>query len=210
MLTKYYYHTKGNYSLVMSNIFSLLLVLGLFFGVLACSEKQGEETTTAIDLYEFEGFNMSSYDIPMLIMLPDETANIGASTTPNVIHIDGDFKWEINVGPNFTLVINDWGNRLTKVADEKKRLKDLKFFTIDYIKDEPNFIFYKKTLNAKAEKNKGVSVGTKHVSYHVYAQKQIEGINYVFESRADGYDKQISDLMVKSIQSITEITKQPS
>ena len=80
----------------------------------------------------------------------------------------------------------------------------MKFFQIDYIKDEPDFILYKKTLLAKSEKNKGVKVGSKHESYHVFAQKQLAGINYVFESREEGYDKRIIDLMAKSILSISE------
>jgi hypothetical protein len=190
----------------MSNKITTLLYLTLFLYFASCSESVTNQGVTEVDLYEFQGFNMTSYDIPMLIMLPDETANIGAATSPDIAHIEGDFKWEINVGPNFKMIINDWGERLTKVTDEKNRLKGLKFFKIDYIKDEPNFILYKKTLFAKSEKNKGTKVGTKHESYHVFAQKQLAGINYVFESREEGYDKRIIDLMAKSILSISETT----
>jgi hypothetical protein len=188
----------------MSNKITALLYFILFFCFESCSDAIPNQQVTDVDLYEFQGFNMSPYDIPMMIMLPDETANIGASTTPEVLHVEGDFKWEINVGPNFTLIINDWGERLTKVSDEKNRLKSLKFFAIDFITEEPNFILYKKTLVAKSEKVKGVKVGKKHESYHVYAQKQIDGINYVFESRVEGCNKQIIDLMAKSILSISE------
>lgn len=188
----------------MSNKITALFYFTLFLCITSCSENMPDQVVTDNDLYEFQGFNMASYDIPMLIMLPDETANIGASTNPDVAHVEGDFKWEINVGPNFKMIINDWGSRLTKVTDEKNRLKGLKFFQIDYIKDEPDFILYKKTLLAKSEKNKGSKVGTKHESYHVFAQKQLAGINYVFESREEGYDKRIIDLMAKSILSISE------
>lgn len=190
----------------MSNKITALLNLTLFFFITSCSEKLPDQSEADADLYEFQGFNMVPYDIPMMIMLPDETATIGAATKPDVTHVDGDFKWEVNVGPNFKMIINDWGTRLTKVNDEKNRLKGLKFFQIDYIKDEPNFILYKKTLLAKSEKNNGARVGTKHESYHVYAQKQLAGINYVFESREEGYDKRIIDLMAKSILSISETT----
>lgn len=190
-------------------IFALLSLVFINL-VSSCTEAESTKNTSSVDLYEFQGFNMASYDIPIMIMLPDETASIGAATDPEVIHTEGDFKWEIMVGPNFTLVINDWGNRLTKVNDEKERLKSLSFYQIDYIKDEPTMIVYKKTLQAKTEKGKGSKVGTQHVSYHVYAQKQIAGINYVFESRAEGHDKQIIDLMTKAIASITDTSNKES
>ena len=91
----------------MSIKFTAFLSLILFLFVTSCSENIPDQAVTDDDLYEFQGFNMASYDIPMLIMLPDETANIGASTKPDVAHVEGDFKWEINVRRNFKRTIND-------------------------------------------------------------------------------------------------------
>jgi hypothetical protein len=51
---------------------------------------------------------------------------------------------------------------------------------------------------------KGVSnsVGVPHKTYHVYGQKVINDITYVFRSRDEGYEKVIIDLMAKSIKSV--------
>jgi hypothetical protein len=51
---------------------------------------------------------------------------------------------------------------------------------------------------------KGVSknVGFEHKTYHVIGQVVVDDITYLFQSREDGYEKVIIDLMVKSIKSI--------
>ena len=72
------------------------------------------------DYYEFQGFSLKKYDIPAMIMLPDETANIGASTKPEITHAEDDFKWELKVGQNFHLLIDDWGDYTDMVKSRKK------------------------------------------------------------------------------------------
>ena len=52
------------------------------------------------EYYEFQGFDLSAYDIPAVIMLPDETANIGASTKPEVIHTEDNFYWDTKININ--------------------------------------------------------------------------------------------------------------
>ena len=86
------------------------------------------------DYYDFQGFNMLPYDIPVMIMLPDETANIGASTKPEVIHEDDDFKWELLVGSNFEMLIDDWGDYMDMVVTRKKELESLDFYKINYLR----------------------------------------------------------------------------
>ena len=62
------------------------------------------------ELYHFEIFKLSPFGIPATIYLPDETANIGVMSTPEVRHeIDG-FEWEIECSKNFKVKIEDWGD----------------------------------------------------------------------------------------------------
>lgn len=178
----------------------MLLALPLAIG--ACGSDADDSELTDEDLYEFQGFSLKPYEIPVMIMLPDETANIGASTKPEVLHVEGDFKWQIHVGPNFHMVIDDWGSDRKMVADEKKRLKDLDFYSVKYIVDEPDFILYERTLKVDGKKGVSKSVGVEHKTYHVYGQKVINDITYVFQSRPEGYEKVIIDLMAKSIKSV--------
>ena len=181
-------------------VFSLTLV--------SCSENEKiveepkeAETVLDDDYYDFQGFNMSPYDIPVMIMLPDETANIGASTKPEVVHTVDDFKWELLVGSNFEMLIDDWGDYTDMVVTRKKELASLDFYKINYLIDQKNFIMYEQELIPKGVKASN-SVGVPHKSYHVYAEKVIDGVTYVFRSQDEGAEKLIIELMAKSIKSV--------
>jgi hypothetical protein len=184
---------------------SLFILSGIMIS--SCSGSGEEKGTTAEevnlddDYYEFKGLSLKEYDIPAMIMLPDETANIGASTKPEVIHNDGDFIWDINVGPNFELHIEDYGDYTDMVEYKKKELKEQEIFKINYLVDEKDLIVYERTLIVKGSKKASPTVGVKHKSYHVYGQKIINGITYELRSRDEGYEKMIVELMAKSIKS---------
>lgn len=182
------------------SLFILLLFTGLF-SLNSCSESSKEDKQSDEELFEFQGFSMKPFDIPIMIMLPDETANIGASTQPEVLHEEGGFRWEINVGPNFNMVIDDWGSDREMIKSEKKRLEGLDFYKINYLVDEPEIIVYERELKVSGDKKASKSVGVQHKTYHVYGQKVINDITYVFRSRDEGYEKVIIDLMTKSIKS---------
>ncbi|MEJ6582579.1 MAG: hypothetical protein QNL61_11685 [Crocinitomicaceae bacterium] len=154
------------------------------------------------DYYEFQDFNLANHDIPAFISLPDETANIGASTKPEIIHIEDDIKWEVNVGQNFQLMIEDYGDLTDLIEVEKKELAEQTFFKVNYIIDEPDMILYERTLIVKGAKKVSSKVGVEHRSYHVYGQKVINGITYELQSREYGYEKVIIELMAKSIKSM--------
>jgi hypothetical protein len=188
-------------------LLSTLLVI-LFFSFSSCGDSKKEESTTGSglniddDYYEFQGFNLKDFDIPAIIMLPDETANIGASTKPEVIHAEDDFKWEIIVGQNYHLLIDDWGDYTDMVVSRKKELKELEFYKINYLIDDKDFILYEQELKVDGSSKASSTVGIPHKSYHVYAQKVIDGVTYVFRSRDEGYEKLIIELIAKSIKSV--------
>lgn len=153
------------------------------------------------DYYEFQDFNLKQYEIPAMISLPDETANIGASTKPEVKHIESDILWEINVGPNFQLMIEDYADFTDLIEVKKKELAEQSFFKIKYLIDEDDMILYERTLLVKGTDKASPTVGIEHRSYHVYAQKIIGDITYELQSRPDGYEQMIIELMAKSIKS---------
>lgn len=189
----------------MKKCFWLLLFFPLSLGLNSCGGDTPNEDEDVVieDSYEsFQQFDLSPFDIPATIMLPDETANIGASTRPEVLHKDGGFKWDIVVGPNFKVHIEDWGANKNLVADKKKQLKELEIFDINYIVDEPDFLIYQLKLRVDGVQEAPKSVGVPHQAYHVFAEKVIDGITYEFRSPDDGYEKVIIELMAKSIRSV--------
>jgi len=191
----------------MKKISLYFLLALLVFPLVQCGDKKEEGELTDEELYEFQGFSMKPYDMPVMIMLPDETANIGASTRPEVVHEEDDFQWLLSVGPNFQMVIDDWGADREMVSSKKKELAGHSFYKIKYIEDTPEFILYEQELKVDGKKGVSNKVGIQHKTYHVYGQKVINGITYVFRSRDEGYEKVIIDLMAKSIKSVKPLTK---
>jgi hypothetical protein len=191
-------------------VLGLFVIASIFFYNCKGSENSESLELEDEELYEFKGFSLKDYDIPATLMLPDETANIGASTRPEIIHAEDDFKWELIVGPNFHMIIDDWGDDREMVSSEKKRLSGLSFYQIKYLVNEPDFIMYERILKVDGEKSAPKTVGLEHKSFHVYGQKVIDGITYVFRSRDEGFEKVIIDLMAKSIKSVKGTKKENS
>jgi hypothetical protein len=202
------FHTKATVKTCLTNG---VLAVFLFFLMFSCSQLSDSNKIKVPDeledYYEFQGFDLSHYGIPATIMLPDETANIGASTTPEVLHLESDFYWNIHVGQNFHLYIEDYGDNTNLVKDQKEKLANTQFYDVEYLVNEKDIIVYKVTLKVRGHANASKSVGVKHESYHVYSEKVINGIHYELRSRDEGFDKDIIDLMAKSIQSFKEKKK---
>lgn len=179
----------------------LLSLFSIFLILQACTDGQNQDSLDE-SLYDFKPLNLSSYDIPATILLPDETSNIGASTQVEVDHVEGDFKWEITIGPNFHFRIDDWGDDKQILQAEKDKLKDLEFYNVKYLTNTDNKIIYKRELKVSGSKKASSKVGTEHITYHICIMKEINGIIYVFKNSDEGSPKKIVDLLEKSIESI--------
>ncbi|MCO5260074.1 MAG: hypothetical protein M9916_08020 [Crocinitomicaceae bacterium] len=178
--------------------------LALLFIYPSCnnnSKKEVVATDNMEDYYEFQGFDLTPYDLNASIMLPDETANIGASTQPEVDHIESDFYWVINIGQNFHLYIEDYGDNSNLVKTQKQKLSNTQFYDVEYIVDEENLIIYKVKLKVRGNQKASAKVGVNHESFHVYAEQVVNGIHYELRSSDEGADEPIIKLMAKSIKS---------
>lgn len=186
-------------------VFTLALSSFWFSGCQDTPEVNPDDVVVDDDYYEFQDFILSDYEIPALISLPDETANIGASTKPQVKHDESDIKWDINVGQNFQLLIEDYGDITDLIEVEKKELEEQKFFKVKYLIDEDDMILYERVLLPAGSDKASPTVGIEHKTYHVYAKKVVDDITYELQSREDGYEKVIVELMAKSIKSFRSI-----
>ncbi|MCH2224616.1 MAG: hypothetical protein MK066_07585 [Crocinitomicaceae bacterium] len=188
----------------------ILTLAATSFWFLSCEdtpEINTEDIVVDDDYYEFQDFILTDYEIPALISLPDETANIGASTKPEVKHDESDIKWDINVGRNFQLLIEDYGDITDLIEVEKKELAEQKFFKVKYLIDEEDMILYERVLLPKGSNKASPTVGIEHKTYHVYAKKVVNNITYELQSGEDGYEKVIVELMAKSIKSFRPNTE---
>jgi len=195
-----------NLFLLCQKCFSTHLLMSLLLLASSCGDSvPSEKMTIETEEYlEFRSLYLGKFGLPALLMIPDETANIGATTEPEILHEEGDFLWTIKAGPNFTLRIEDFGDYSKRLEDKKKELAEQNKFTIRYLTNEPGLIVYEQTLIVKGMKNAPPKVGVEHSSLHVYGQSKIDGIYYELRSPDQGYSKykrHVVNLMAKSIRS---------
>ena len=195
----------------MKTVFRFLSVLA--FGVVLTHCAGDNDTGSRDVVYEdalaglddFEAFSLSPFGIKALLYLPDETAGIGTAAAPRVEHEPDGFKWDLFVGNNFHMRIDDWGDD-EMIAFHKEELLDFSnLYEIEFLEESDNFLYYKRTLKVNGQEGVGANVGVKHVSYHCYGQHTIDGINYVFRTNDSGHQKPVTEYMAESIKSVKEI-----
>lgn len=166
----------------------LFFLSSLIILLLACSPKNGDniEKTDEQDYYQFQRIDLSSKDLNASIMIPDATAGIGASFKPQINHVPADYKWEILIGRNFNLLIEDFGDNAYRYPEVRKKILENKAFKVSIIYEENDQLLYKRILDN---------------SYHVYAVKKVDGIYYELKSREEGDSKKIAEFIYRSVKS---------
>ena len=173
----------------------------LLLGIVGCKDNSVVDTnSTNIDYYQYFKFNLSPFDIPATIMLPDETLGIGTSFLPEVKHKEADFLWELSIGPNFSILIEDYGDVKELVKTHKAKIldKNQTIYSVKLLVDEPELLIYERKLKTAGKQTSGVT-------YHAYAQKNIQGVYYEFKSPEGGHSKKVIDIVEKSLRSIKAI-----
>jgi hypothetical protein len=187
---------------VKALIYIPLLVLYLIIN--ACSS---ENTTTIKErkinqesdkYYQFAKLTLSDFDFNASIFIPDETAGIGASFKPIISH-EEDFKWTISAGPNFTLFIEDYGDYSSLMDEFEAKISQNDFFDISIISKKNGIILYQRSI--KKNTLSDASSKENHVSFHLYAIKNINGIYYELKNKEEGNTKKVIELMEKSVES---------
>lgn len=191
---------------------SLIVLGGLFFACGGDDSKKDQDNDSpkveyseeSEELYHFEAFSLKPYEINALIYLPDATANIGAATDPRMVHEMDDYQWDLYVGQNFHMHIEDWGEEDALKAHLEELKDHSEIYEIEFLEQEDDFVYYKSTLKVDGASAKK-EVGVDHVTFHVVAQHKIDGINYLFRTNKEGHPKPITDYMATSVKNVKEI-----
>ena len=149
--------------------------------------------------YQFSKLTLSDFDFNASIFIPDETAGIGASFKPIISH-DEDFKWTISAGPNFKLFIEDYGENSSLIDEFEAKITKSDFFDISIISKKNGIILYQRSI--KKNTLSDVSSKENHISFHLYAIKNINGIYYELKNKEEGNTKKVIELMEKSVESL--------
>ena len=170
---------------------SLFLVLLFIFSCIERSDEVNEDKTQ-IDYYQFREMNLDSVGIPASIMIPNETAGIGASFAPKILHDEGGFKWHINVGRHFNVLIEDYGDYQYLMPEFLRRINTKDIFNIEIIEETSDYILYKRELK---------SAPNQQATYHIYGVKYLNGVYYEFTNQEEGDSKKVIDFILKSFLS---------
>lgn len=94
-------------------IYSLLLA-GL---VWSCGNESSQktvnqqETVKTLDLSLYAPLDLTAYQIPTSLYLPNDEQLVGGAVEPQVIHQEDDFSWTIKASRAFELYIEDFGEK---------------------------------------------------------------------------------------------------
>lgn len=188
----------------MKLIFNIKLFLLFSLILSSCTSEKNESTEGKNikynyeneELYHFEIFKLSPFGIPATIYLPDETANIGVMSTPEVRHeIDG-FEWEIECSKNFIMKIEDWGdmdgmNVTLRKLEEKKKIYDIKI-----ISQASDFLHYSAVLKGQ--------LSNENEMHHLFSTIIIDDIHYLFGTTSEGISEKHVEFFKTSLNSIKE------
>jgi len=191
---------EKRYKLKILSLFFMmrfLAVLVLVF-LFSCKGEEQDSAQQNIDYYQFQKINLTKYDIPASIYLPDASAGIGTSFKPLIEHEIGDYKWRIQVGRYFVLNIEDFGDFKYLFEEKKKEILTNKVYKTTILKQERAILIYQQTLKE--------DLGLKrNNSFHIYAVVKLDDVFYQITNPEKGNNKKEIDFMFKSIKSIKKI-----
>jgi len=154
------------------------------------------ENLGALDMNEF---SFVPFGLNLTVLLPEVQSSTGASIKPEVTHEDGNYLWNLNIGKNFNLVIEDFGKEKNKVLEEKEYLTgQANIFQFEYLVDEPTIIMYKRELHEDQGGKK---------SYHCYGEMEVDGYTIVLRTVENGGFKPVVSDMVATIKSAKAVVK---
>ncbi|MEY3100587.1 MAG: hypothetical protein RIS63_1489, partial [Bacteroidota bacterium] len=148
------------------------------------------------DYVQYKPFDLSPYDLSVQIMLPNASSGIGTSVKPQVDFEPGGYKWKLQVGRNFSLFIEDYGDYAFRFAEFKRKLlKPNPFFEIEVVRQSDDILIYRRKV-------KGEFVAQKNARFYIYSVKRLHNNYYEIMNREQGDTKRVIDFMYHTIQSI--------
>ena len=185
-------------SLIIHSMRTLYVFFLMLFIMISCTDEPVTNTNSqaVIDYYQFDEHYLDLYGIDASIMIPNETAGIGASFETEIIHNDGDFKWHISAGRNFNVFIEDYGDYQYRMPEFLRKLEAQDIFRTEIIQQKDDYVIYKRELNLSSKK-----IST----YHLYGVRYINGVYYEIKNEEEGDSKKVIDFILKSFLSFKPI-----
>ena len=199
----------------------LIILFGIIPFFFSCNSTTKEETLienddslvveqapkNEINLDGLREFSMAEYELNTTIFIPElyftDEDDLPRFTPPEIIHNDGEARWEIKVPGNkyWHLVIEDMGEESFGVEKELAEHEYQKvIFDFRYHEQTENTLLYSKIL-----KSGNTTLDDKEIAllpnYHFYCARNINGSNVVFRSHEMGDFRKptISQMMASAL-----------
>lgn len=188
---------KKRYELKILSLFFMKRFLTFFFLIIlfSCNVEDQKSVAQHIDYYQFQKIDLTKFDIPASIYLPDASAGIGTSFKPLIEHEVGDYKWKIKAGRYFILNIEDYGDFKYLYEEKKKKIISNRVYKTKILKEEGGILVYQQTLKE--------DVGLKKKNtFHIYSVVKLDDVFYQIMNNELGNSRKEIDFMFKSIKSI--------
>jgi hypothetical protein len=177
-----------------------LLILCIPF-IFSCANSENEDSAVVEQIEEAQiqsekewstdglrEFSLEDYELNVTIYIPElyytDEDDLPRFTPPEIIHNDGEARWEIKVPGNkrWHLVIEDMGKQpfgVNKELEEHEYQKGI--FDFKYHKKTDDILLYSKIL-----KSDNTTLDDKEIAllpnFHFYCARSINGNNVVFRS----------------------------
>ncbi|MFM7300238.1 MAG: hypothetical protein ACKO1R_03760 [Crocinitomicaceae bacterium] len=112
-----------------------------------------------------------------------------------MLHEEGSHLWQLQLGRNFIIHIEDLGQLTDVYSDFRTSLLKSTAFTITPLVDTDSLLVYSRALSKQYQKEE-------QETFHLFAVKFIDGRSYQFRNREEGNTKEEILFMQKSIESI--------
>lgn len=140
--------------MVKGNIFYFLLI-SLF--LISCGGEETQKPEPEVIPENIKKTDLTEFEFPFFIYTEKIKDQNGVPFNLEVIHEEAGLDWEIILGNEFNMMIEDWGNEKKNPLAEIQRMEELEqHYEYKYIDKGDNFVLYSKGIPGDAE----------HVEHH--------------------------------------------
>lgn len=158
--------------------------------------KDGDSTasTEEVDYTGMHEHDLSSNGLNTKIMVPELLSPTGEKLPVDIAKNEDLLTWEITIGTEYHLIIEEVDGEGNYLQREKDRLKNDGVFVVEYIKEDANKMVYKASLPNEA--------GPRDY-YHAFGVVKINNVEYIVKSFDMGEFSEVQAMdMYKSICSL--------
>lgn len=149
-----------------------------------------------LDLSETSEHTLNANGTSIKVMVPKEYASSGALLPSNDTCIEEGIVWQVRVGDKYLLHVEEADGNGDYIKREKARLEGTGIYTLTYMEDKKDLMFYKAEL---------INQSGQKPFFHVFGVVKIDGRDYILKSFEQGdFNEGQARKMLTSIKALKQ------